>query len=381
MTTIRLASAARLALSAPPSGVARPTDDGVAYALLDLSGEVPSVAESKMRTILPRLAARLFLQGDLRLIVASGRLEPKAAASVIADALDTEIPSELTLGVVRGESLLDRLEELTLAGCSLQKADTEGRLLDEPIPPAAVWAPTGAGPIVEALAAGASIVVTQAADIGTMAIAAAAETFAWTSESLEKYASAAATTRFALLHQIDAVLSDDGASLTLNSEESITPTESVTLPDLSYTAVFNHNEDDVTPTLSGIQPPKATRRIVATMPTGAKLQVLISLPGKEKSSREAASLLNRLQDCTPAEVTLSIQPIANDWLLLEVHGEHTADVVEAAQNLELVCEDRAILRRPLLRDITPCFGPWVTEVPLELLQYGVDVRRTSDWLD
>jgi hypothetical protein len=111
------------------------------------------------------------------------------------------------------------------------------------------------------------------------------------------------------------------------------------------------------------------------MPTGAKLHALISLP-----SQGAASLIKRWQERVPAGVTLSAEQIADDSLLLQVLGEHTADVVEAAQNLELLCE-QAILRRPLLRDITPCYRPWDTEVPLELLQYGVDVRRTPEWLD
>ena len=375
-----------------PRGVAQPTDDGVAYALLDLSGEVPSVAESKLRTIFPRIAGRLFLQGELRLIVASGRLEPKAAASVIADALDAEIPSDLTLGVVRGESLLDRLEELTLAGCSLERPDAEGRLLDEPIPPAAVWAATGAGPIVEALAAGASIVVTQAADIGTMAIAAAAETFAWPATSLEKYASAAATTRFALLHlheKADAVLSDDRdyiPSKDIPSKDGAYDfdEESITLPDLSYTATFQQNKNDVTTILSDVEPPGETRRVIATMPVGAALQTLISLPGSE-GDPENDAFRKRLQKMIPPAVVLAIEQVGNSGsFLLRVQGKHMADVVDVAENLELQFDwmwGSHILRRPLLRDITPCFGPWVTEVPLELLQYGVDVRRTTDWLD
>ncbi len=380
MTTIRLASATRVALSASSSGGDAPTDDGVSYALLDLSAEVPSVVESKIRTILPRFAARLFLQGELRLIIASGRLEPKAAASVVADVLDAEIPLERTLGVVLGESLLDRLEELAIAGCSLERWHAKGHLLDEPIPPAAIWASTGAGPIVESLAAGSSIVVTQAADIGTMAIAAAAETFAWPFDALERYAEAAAAARFALQHQADALLSNEGAQVPFTDRVSDLAEESVTLPDLSYAATFREKKNEITTMLSEVKSLGTERRVVATIPAGAALRSLISLP----SDRDSQLLRDRLQEFSPAGVSLSIMQVDDRSFFLQVLGQHTADVVEAAQHLELLCEPQhglALLKRPLLRDITPCFQRWNTEVPLELLEYGVDVRRTPDWLD
>lgn len=148
-----LIDAARLAALAPPGGILPPMDESTELAYLDLRDDLHAVAASKAQAVAAAFGPSLYLRATLRLVIATGELSPtKVARSFAGVAAPDPQASAGRIAVVRGEDVLDRLEELMLAGCDLGVTDK---------PPVAAWAPTPARILREAVATGASVVVSR----------------------------------------------------------------------------------------------------------------------------------------------------------------------------------------------------------------------------
>lgn len=383
MRTLRFATAAELLLKAEgrkPS----PTDDAVDVAWLGLMGDRPAVAESKLRTVVASLEPRLFLQADLRLVVATGLLTPRRAARLIAETLDPATRTSSSVGVVRGESLLDRLEELSLAGCELRETPGGSRLVDEPSPPVAVWAPAGAGPIAETLAVGARVVVTQSADIATAAIAASVDAYAWPPNELDRYAAAAAASQLSQQTLNREFVIDEAGEAMLTGEPS-TSSAKLMLPDLEARAEVVLSSGGFRIAVQEATPPSAGREVIALLPEGPTAAFTVSAPDGASLDR-LASRLKRVVGEAGAEVQADLRVLhrsAESPLLAASFSSASAAALERVLGLtELACDAARgmVLSRPLADEIFTPTRTWRTEAHRELLQYGVDVRPADEWL-
>lgn len=148
--TIKLIDAAQLAATAPPGGVLPPADETAELTYLDLRADCPSVAASKARAVATAFGPSLYLRASLRLVVACGELRPSTVAGWFAPS--NQPANEGQIAVVHGEDLIERLEELMLAGCELGAMEP---------PPVAAWAPASVPCLHDAVATGASVIVSR----------------------------------------------------------------------------------------------------------------------------------------------------------------------------------------------------------------------------
>ncbi len=113
------------------------------------------------RDLVPMLAdlLPLALPRGVKFILNAGGLNPMAAREVLLAALK-KFGVKLNIGVVLGDSVLERLDELQLLGVSLSHMDTGQDIVTVRERLLFASAYLGARPLVEALAAGADIVLT-----------------------------------------------------------------------------------------------------------------------------------------------------------------------------------------------------------------------------
>jgi Acyclic terpene utilisation family protein AtuA len=107
-----------------------------------------------LQAALPAVAA-----GKVKLITNAGGINPSAAARATIDTARALGLSGITVGTVLGDDLMARLSELD-DGSQLTNTDTGTPYTEFPGPPLFASAYLGARPIVDALAAGADVVVT-----------------------------------------------------------------------------------------------------------------------------------------------------------------------------------------------------------------------------
>jgi hypothetical protein len=109
-----------------------------------------------MERLLPVLAER-----KVRVTTNAGGVNPRACAAAVAEvARRLGLAGKLTIGVVTGDDLLDRVDALLAAGHELRNLDTGRPLRDVRERVQSVNAYLGAAPVVEALRRGADIVIT-----------------------------------------------------------------------------------------------------------------------------------------------------------------------------------------------------------------------------
>lgn len=140
--------------------------------------------------VLNSLVPELRGQEQLRIVTNAGGVNPLACARVAAKVLDERDLSSVQIGVVSGDDLLDRLDELQAAGCGLENLDTGQPLqeLNEPIVCANAY--LGAVPIVEALNDSARIVITgRVADV-SLTVGPAVHRFGWKWDDWNRLAAA-----------------------------------------------------------------------------------------------------------------------------------------------------------------------------------------------
>ena len=157
-------------LSAPVDQVRRGPID---YLILDYLAEVTMSILQKQKTRDPSLgyakdfvgAVESVLGGvverGVRVIANAGGVNPQACAdAVLAMAKARGAAGRLRVGVVTGDDLLPRLDELLATGHELRNLDTNAPLVTLRDRVLAANAYLGSGPIVEALAQGANVVIT-----------------------------------------------------------------------------------------------------------------------------------------------------------------------------------------------------------------------------
>ncbi len=109
-----------------------------------------------MQRILPVVAER-----GIRVVANAGGVNPRACAeAVAAGARQLGLAGRLTIGVVSGDDLLPRLDDLLARGQALRNMDTGRPLADVRDRVRSANAYLGAAPVVEALGRGADIVIT-----------------------------------------------------------------------------------------------------------------------------------------------------------------------------------------------------------------------------
>jgi hypothetical protein len=110
-------------------------------------------------TVLQSLIEPLKQQPQLKIVTNAGGMNPLACAAAASAILKTAGQGDTTIGVVSGDDLLPRLDELQAGGCTFRHFDTNQPLIDRSLIVSAN-AYLGAQPIAEALAKSARIVIT-----------------------------------------------------------------------------------------------------------------------------------------------------------------------------------------------------------------------------
>jgi acyclic terpene utilization AtuA family protein len=128
-----------------------------------------------MERILPLLAER-----RIKVTANAGGVNPRACAQAVAEAArKLGLGKKLRLGVVTGDDLLDRLDELLEAGHSLHNLDTGRPLSDVRDRVLSANAYLGAAPVVEALRRGADTVITGRVTDTALTLAPMMHAFDW----------------------------------------------------------------------------------------------------------------------------------------------------------------------------------------------------------
>ena len=129
---------------------------------------------SDFHTVLGTLIPILKDQPGLKIITNAGGMNPRGCAEKAK-----EIVADCRIGVVSGDDLMPRLDELLAAGHSLNHLDTGEPLAAIRDRVVSANAYLGARPIVEALHAGANIVVTGRVADASLTVGPAAFEFGW----------------------------------------------------------------------------------------------------------------------------------------------------------------------------------------------------------
>jgi hypothetical protein len=128
-----------------------------------------------MQRILPLLAER-----RIKVTANAGGVNPRACAQAVAEAArQLGLGNKLRIGVVSGDDLLDRLDELLDAGHSLQNLDSGRPLSDVRDRVLSANAYLGAAPVVEALRRGADTVITGRVTDTALTLAPMIHAFDW----------------------------------------------------------------------------------------------------------------------------------------------------------------------------------------------------------
>ncbi len=137
-----------------------------------------------MREILPACVAR-----DIRVTANAGGVNPPACAAAVRDAArELGLGGQLTLGIVTGDDIMARLDELLARGIELRNMDTHEPLatvLDK-IQSANVY--LGAWPMVAALQRGARVVITGRATDTGLTLAPLIHEFGWRADDWDRLA-------------------------------------------------------------------------------------------------------------------------------------------------------------------------------------------------
>jgi hypothetical protein len=174
-----------------PRAVDALLDEGVDYLCLEALAELTLAILQKDRQRdeaggytrdLPLYLARALpavAAGRTKVITNAGGINPTAAArAAIATAKQLGI-SGIKVATVLGDDLLGRLDALRAAGTSFAHLDTGAPFDELPDEPKFAAAYLGARPIVEALAAGADVVITGRVADAALFLAAAAHAHGW----------------------------------------------------------------------------------------------------------------------------------------------------------------------------------------------------------
>jgi hypothetical protein len=129
--------------------------------------------------VLGRLAPQLTKQPGLKVVTNAGGMNPSACAAAAKEALAKAGITDRKIGVVSGDDLLPRLDELIAAGHPLTHLDTGEPLSAVRQRVVSANAYLGSAPVAEALGRGASIVVTGRVADAALAVGPCIHEFGW----------------------------------------------------------------------------------------------------------------------------------------------------------------------------------------------------------
>jgi hypothetical protein len=171
------------------------------YLMLDYLAEVTMSILQKQKERDPRMgyardfvgAVESILPGiidkGVKVIANAGGVNPTACAdAILALAASRGAQGKLTLGVVTGDDLLPRIDELLAQGHALRNMDSEAPLTDVRDRVIAANAYIGSEPIVESLARGAQIVITGRSTDTALTMAPLRHEFGWKADAWNQLA-------------------------------------------------------------------------------------------------------------------------------------------------------------------------------------------------
>jgi len=173
----------------------------VDYLMLDYLAEVTMSILQKQKERDPSMGyARDFLgaiesvlpaitQRGVRVVANAGGVNPMACARAVLGVAEKHgVTGQLRVGVVTGDDLLPRLDELIAGGHELRNMDTGAPLSDVRDRVLSANAYIGSTPIVEALARGANVVVTGRSTDTALTMAPLRHEFGWGAEDWDRLA-------------------------------------------------------------------------------------------------------------------------------------------------------------------------------------------------
>lgn len=146
-------------------------------------------ARDFVTTIDPLLPA--IVERGVRTIANAGGVNPRACATAVRAAADRQrLGRGIQIGVVTGDDLMPRLDELIAAGHTFAHMETGEPLatIRDQVRSANVY--LGAGPVVEALARGANIVITGRTTDTALTIGPLRHAFGWAPDAYDRLAGA-----------------------------------------------------------------------------------------------------------------------------------------------------------------------------------------------
>jgi hypothetical protein len=129
--------------------------------------------------VLGRLTPHLLAQSKLQIVTNAGGMNPQACAAKARAVLDQAGLANRRIGVVSGDDLLGRLDELLAAGHSFTNLDTGEPLTVIRDKVVSANAYLGSAPIAQALAEGASFVITGRVADACLTVGPAAHAHGW----------------------------------------------------------------------------------------------------------------------------------------------------------------------------------------------------------
>jgi hypothetical protein len=137
-----------------------------------------------MEHLLPELVAR-----GVRVTANAGGVNPRACADALIEAARRRgLAGRMRVGIVTGDDLLDRLDDLAARGHALANMDTGEPLSTVRERVLSANAYLGAGPIVEALDRGANVVITGRVTDTGLTLAPMIHTFGWRADDWDRLA-------------------------------------------------------------------------------------------------------------------------------------------------------------------------------------------------
>lgn len=129
--------------------------------------------------VLKSLVPALKSQPQLKIVTNAGGMNPASCAIAAAKILRENGLGDVKIGVVSGDDLLPRLDELKAAGCEFQNLDDGRPLAELNQPVVSANAYLGAQPIAQCLADGARIVITGRVADASLTVGPAMHEFRW----------------------------------------------------------------------------------------------------------------------------------------------------------------------------------------------------------
>ncbi len=140
--------------------------------------------------VLKRLTPILQAQPGLKIVTNAGGMTPSGCAARARTILDEAGLTERKIGVVSGDDLMPNIDRLLAEGHALTNLDTKAALSSVRERLVSANAYLGARPIVEALARGASVVITGRVADASLTVAPAVHEFGWSWDDWDRLCAA-----------------------------------------------------------------------------------------------------------------------------------------------------------------------------------------------